>query len=109
KEGGELCFYKNNHGSEILCISYLSKTGVVFHKLDVDPVEEYGSIEGGLTPLKENISKIIAYYPLTDEAKELDLPLLPVTPRNEWGVHEKHCCSKHGCKYGDNNCCVELG
>src|SRR5690606_32927941 len=77
KEGGKLSFYKNNHGSEILCISYLSKTGVVFHKLDVDPVEEYGSIEGGLTPLKENISKIIAYYPLTKEAKELDLPLLP--------------------------------
>lgn len=54
-------------------------------------------------------NKIIAYYPLTKEAKELDLPLLPVTPINKWGVHETHCCSSHGCKYGDNDCCVELG
>lgn len=49
------------------------------------------------------------YYPLTKEAKELDLPLLPVTPKDKWGVHETHCCEKHGCKYGDNDCCVALG
>lgn len=25
------------------------------------------------------------------------------------GVHATHCCKKHGCKYGDQNCPVELG
>lgn len=53
--------------------------------------------------------KIIAYYPLNSEAEELDLPLLPVTPKDKWGVHEAHCCEKHGCKYGDNDCCVAIG
>lgn len=53
--------------------------------------------------------KCLAYYPLTEEAKELDLPLLPVTPKDEWGVHETHCCEEHGCKYGDNDCCVAIG
>ena len=24
-------------------------------------------------------------------------------------VHTEHCCFKHGCKYGDNDCPVELG
>jgi hypothetical protein len=25
------------------------------------------------------------------------------------GVHTSHCCSLHGCKYGDSDCPVELG
>lgn len=29
-------------------------------------------------------------------------------PKDKWGVHETHCCSKHGCKYGGDNCPVEL-
>jgi hypothetical protein len=24
-------------------------------------------------------------------------------------VHTEHCCLKHGCKYGDTDCPVELG
>ncbi len=24
-------------------------------------------------------------------------------------VHMKHCCYKHGCKYGDEDCPVQLG
>jgi len=26
--------------------------------------------------------------------------------KDEYGVHAAHCCSKHGCKYGDDNCPV---
>jgi hypothetical protein len=29
-------------------------------------------------------------------------------PRKEWGVHRTHCCSKHGCKYGDADCPVAI-
>jgi hypothetical protein len=29
--------------------------------------------------------------------------------KEHWGVHESHCCPKHGCKYGDNDCPVVLG
>lgn len=25
------------------------------------------------------------------------------------GVHASHCCHSHGCKYGDEDCPVELG
>lgn len=30
-------------------------------------------------------------------------------PKTKWGVHETHCCSEHGCKYGDIDCPVETG
>ena len=31
-------------------------------------------------------------------------------PEERWGVHQTHCCEKHGCKYGDDsNCPVVLG
>jgi hypothetical protein len=30
-------------------------------------------------------------------------------PKERWGVHVTHCCKRHGCKYGDVNCPVELG
>lgn len=26
-------------------------------------------------------------------------------PYEDWGVHETHCCLKHGCKYGENDKC----
>lgn len=28
--------------------------------------------------------------------------------KSEFGVHETHCCVKHGCKYGDKDCPVVL-
>lgn len=28
---------------------------------------------------------------------------------NNKNVHTEHCCSRHGCKYRDENCPVELG
>jgi len=28
---------------------------------------------------------------------------------SKYGVHRTHCCKKHGCKYGDEDCPVELG
>ena len=27
--------------------------------------------------------------------------------KSKWGVHKSHCCVKHGCKYGDEDCPVE--
>lgn len=30
-------------------------------------------------------------------------------PESDWGVHISHCCSIHGCKYGDIDCPVILG
>lgn len=26
-------------------------------------------------------------------------------PKERWGVHETHCCKKHGCKYGKHEDC----
>lgn len=28
---------------------------------------------------------------------------------SDLGVHATHCCKRHGCKYGDEKCPVELG
>jgi len=30
-------------------------------------------------------------------------------PKEKWGVHEHHCCERHGCKYGHKDCPVSLG
>ena len=29
--------------------------------------------------------------------------------KSKWGIHRTHCCKKHGCKYGNDGCPVELG
>ena len=29
--------------------------------------------------------------------------------KKNWPVHERHCCPKHGCKYGDKDCPVANG
>jgi len=33
---------------------------------------------------------------------------LTTIPKENWGVHESHCCKFHGCKYGDEDCPVVL-
>ena len=30
-------------------------------------------------------------------------------PTKQWGVHATHCCTVHGCKYGHEDCPVEMG
>ena len=45
---------------------------------------------------------------------ELNVRTVPVVVRENAdnhlaSVHVTHCCSVHGCKYGDDNCPVELG
>ena len=30
-------------------------------------------------------------------------------PKENWGVHQSHCCEEHFCKYGDDDCPVVLG
>lgn len=30
-------------------------------------------------------------------------------PEERWGVHRRHCCFEHGCKYGHDDCPVDLG
>jgi hypothetical protein len=33
-----------------------------------------------------------------------------IIPKERWGVHETHCCKRHGCKYGEHDDCpVTLG
>lgn len=36
-------------------------------------------------------------------------PKVDMNVWNDWGVHESHCCSIHGCKYGDDDCPVATG
>lgn len=32
-----------------------------------------------------------------------------VLPESQQDVHTEHCCFKHGCKYSDKDCTVQLG
>jgi hypothetical protein len=32
-----------------------------------------------------------------------------VLDKSRYGVHQTHCCIKHGCKYGDEDCPVASG
>ena len=44
---------------------------------------------------------------LKDEIRKRDGSTIS---KERWGVHETHCCKKHGCKYGKHkDCPVELG
>ncbi len=35
--------------------------------------------------------------------------IVTTVPEEKWGVHRTHCCLNHGCKYGNQDCPVELG
>jgi hypothetical protein len=35
--------------------------------------------------------------------------LIPPAPDGLADVHTEHCCARHGCKYGDDDCPVALG
>ena len=50
--------------------------------------------------------KKMEFFKLTCEQKLIDEAN---KHKDRWGVHESHCCPKHGCKYGDADCPVVLG
>ena len=45
-------------------------------------------------------------YFSTEELRSI--PIATSIPKEKWGVHETHCCSKHGCKYGHKDCPVAI-
>lgn len=45
---------------------------------------------------------------LTDEQR-IGLDLLRTGANDNPGVHESHCCSVHGCRYGYTDCPVKAG
>ena len=56
--------------------------------------------------------KLIKQY----KTEQLDLlrakvsPLTTTTiPKEDWGVHQTHCCFEHGCKYSYDDCPVSIG
>lgn len=56
---GDWCYL--DYGIKFIGKAFKGSDGrFVYHELGCDPVEEYGTIEGGLTPLEEEVSKIIA-------------------------------------------------
>lgn len=56
----DLCLYLGRFDANILCKAVDTETGRVYQELNIKPIEEYGSTDGGITPLKSEIFKIIA-------------------------------------------------
>lgn len=56
----DLCLYFGRFGANILCKAVDTETGRVHQELNINPIEEYGSTDGGINPLKSEILKIIA-------------------------------------------------
>ena len=56
----------------------------------------------------DSINKTTEYENLQKIAEEAASNGKTSIPEDDWGVHESHCCSKHGCKYGDVDCPVAL-
>lgn len=62
--------------------------------------------------LKKQIDSIdfnIQYREKKQRSKEAAARGETTIPHDRWGVHETHCCYKHGCKYGDVDCPVKIG
>ena len=57
----------------------------------------------------EDINNTTEYEKIQKIAEEAASKGETAIPKEDWGVHEGHCCSKHGCKYGDVDCPVALG
>lgn len=57
-EEGDICYYENYLGGGKFLVIY-TKYGT-YHKLNTDLIKQYGTIEGGITPLEQDIFKVIA-------------------------------------------------
>lgn len=57
-EEGDICYYENYLGGGKFLVIY-TKYGT-YHKLNTDPIKQYGTIEGGITPLEQDVFKVIA-------------------------------------------------
>lgn len=75
-----------------------------------DGLSKIGEYSNSFTP-DEIIESIITTTKFERNQKKKDdasSKVLTTIPKNNWGVHRTHCCIKHGCKYGDSDCPVEL-
>lgn len=57
-EVGNICYYENDFGGGKFLVRYTGNN--IYHELGVDPVDQYGRIDCGITPLKSDISKVMA-------------------------------------------------
>lgn len=57
------------------------------------------AVFGFVKPMKQD------FYTLKSKSKAKTTSI----PKTQWGVHIGHCCKKHGCKYGNTDCPVNLG
>ena len=73
----------------------LSNIGEYSDSFNIDEVKEH------ITSINDSERK----RKLVDEAISKGETTIP---KYKWGVHKTHCCVKHGCKYGDLDCPVEL-
>ena len=82
-----------------------------------------GAVLGGFLKLSEKkkvyfCTDRFCQYPVDHETGGCDLchirqenesgGKITSIPKKDWGVHQTHCCSKHGCKYGHYDCPVML-
>lgn len=57
----DLAYYANIHGGgKFLVKAVDTEWNRVYHELDKDPIEQYGTIEGGITPLPNEVFKVLA-------------------------------------------------
>lgn len=71
--------------------------------LHVESLVYWGDKEEG-RPVAEWVMPIQLRYTLSDAA-HLAVAQTDLTK----DVHTEHCCTRHGCKYGDSDCPVEKG
>lgn len=68
-----------------------------------------GDRENILGKMIQDLEESVYFSKLRKEASEAALKGETTIPKDRWGVHETHCCEKHGCKYGDEDCPVAIG
>jgi len=93
-----------------------------FRSMDTDEIKSKkimdiltdNSFQGGLEHYHiSDIIRLLTFANDVEVPKETWDKILyheaPDIPKEHWGVHETHCCLKHGCKYGNPKCPVETG
>lgn len=85
------------YGLESVQVSLMSMS------LNKDVIDFWNEIIGAITWYE---GAKIEYQAILNIKKETGTPI----PKENWGVHETHCCKRHGCKYGEHDKCpVTLG
>lgn len=76
----------------------------IYSQIEIGKIYKVVEIDNNILSRKIKLDGLHYFYP-----ENIFKKVTTSIPVERWGVHANHCCKEHGCKYGNQDCPVELG